>query len=274
MEQQEDNNSQALGQSGEQPSDLTGKRSASRILFVRDIPKDLEYRTVEEVFSAQHGFVTLRRLPHFTFVEFKDIESSSQALRNLQSYQFRTYDRPMTIDFDRDTRDDASRKRKEEFVDDRSDTKRRDERDRRGDRFHRDDYSRRGGDRFSEMLYPSRGIPYPTFGVPNFSQQSVSSSSMGTMIPQDCGTLYVTNLPKDVTERELNILFRFMPGFTRIRLVVRESKLPICFADFLDAQSAAYALQTLQGYRIDLRDPEGLHIEFDKHHRPFGKKSL
>ena len=84
------------------------------------------------------------------------------------------------------------------------------------------------------------------------------------------GTLYVTNMPKDVTEREvhekticmtfvlltlfpqLSILFRFMPGFAKVRLVLRDGKAPICFVDFVDQSTAFAAMQTLQGFRMDL----------------------
>jgi len=241
-------------------SESHGLKRPSRILFVREVPRDLDNSTVEELFNKHSGFVCLRRLPQFTFVEYNNEESATIALQALQGYVFRSGDRPLSIDFDKDARD--SRKRKGDSVGEERDSKKRDSSSSSSSsssfsRFHRDDYRRDNNPpplpRFPEIF----SFPQFPFGPPN--------------PPQDCSTLYVSALPKDVTERELSILFRFMPGFSRVRLVVRDGKAPICFADFLDGPSATYALQTLQGFRLDMRDSFGLHIEFDKNHRSFSR---
>eukprot|EP00697_Spironema_sp_BW2_P007628 gnl/Spiro4/21961_TR10780_c0_g1_i2.p2 gnl/Spiro4/21961_TR10780_c0_g1~~gnl/Spiro4/21961_TR10780_c0_g1_i2.p2 ORF type:complete len:107 (+),score=10.17 gnl/Spiro4/21961_TR10780_c0_g1_i2:748-1068(+) len=78
-----------------------------------------------------------------------------------------------------------------------------------------------------------------------------------------CPTLFVNNLPRDVTEREMSILFRFMPGFQASRLISKENK-PICFVDFVDASSATMAMHMLQGYRLDAQHLQGITIEFDR----------
>ncbi|GAM20329.1 hypothetical protein SAMD00019534_035040, partial [Acytostelium subglobosum LB1] len=84
-------------------------------------------------------------------------------------------------------------------------------------------------------------------------------------IPDACTTLFVSNLPKDVTERELSILFRFMRGFVSVRLVHRDGKYPICFCDFRDVPSAAMAMEILNGFRMDPKDmSSSISIEFDK----------
>src|SRR5689334_14703194 len=59
----------------------------SRILYVRNIPRDLDTKEVEELFKKRAGFLELRRvilfvgsllkqcqLPQFAFVEFKSVE--------------------------------------------------------------------------------------------------------------------------------------------------------------------------------------------------------
>ncbi|KAN0039495.1 hypothetical protein ACTA71_007284 [Dictyostelium dimigraforme] len=95
------------------------------------------------------------------------------------------------------------------------------------------------------------------------SSSSSSPSSISTGIP--CPTLFVSNLPKDVTERELSILFRFMRGFIGIRLINKEGKLPMCFCDFVDTPSSMFALDFLQGFRMDASDiSTSISIEFDK----------
>jgi len=238
---------------------------------VREIPPDLDHATVEELFNKQPGFLTFRRLPHFTFVEFTDIETSTQALQNLQGYTFRpSYDKPLHIEYDKDTREDT-RKRKVEYSDrDKStsypsdrDNKRRERDSRESSNSYRDDYSRSRDYRYNDYFYNQQ---YPPFNA--FNTYAPGTSTTSTM-PNDCSTLYVTGLPKDITERELSIVFRFMPGFTRVRLITRNEKMPFCFADFSDPGTANYALQTLQGFRVDMRDDFGMHLEFDKNHRPY-----
>eukprot|EP01087_Luapelamoeba_hula_P008637 TRINITY_DN2177_c0_g1_i1.p1 TRINITY_DN2177_c0_g1~~TRINITY_DN2177_c0_g1_i1.p1 ORF type:complete len:145 (+),score=16.46 TRINITY_DN2177_c0_g1_i1:499-933(+) len=115
--------------------------------------------------------------------------------------------------------------------------------------------------------YPPRPYnPYDAYQQRGYPGYPASTSVPGFYSSAERGTLYVTNLPRDVTERELSILFRFMPNFSKMRLVVREGKAPICFVDFLDGPSAYLAMQTLQGFRMDLRDTSlpGLVVEFDK----------
>jgi len=237
----------------------------SRILFIRDLPKDLDQDTVDTIFNKQPGFITMRRLPNFTFVEFRDIETSTQALQNLQGYTFRSYDKPLHVEYDKATREDT---RKRKIESDRDKSYGTDDRDsKRRDRAYppaRDDY-RRGDYRPNDFFFNSGYGPFPPMG--GYPPGPGVPPAPG--LPTDCSTLYVTSLPKDITERELSILFRFMPGFSRVRLIVRDTKSPFCFADFLDPSSASYAIQNLQGFRVDLKEPYGLHIEFDRNHRPY-----
>jgi len=116
---------------------------------------------------------------------------------------------------------------------------------------------------FGGLSFPSIGYPQ---SVPSFPAAPAAPPS--NLRPPDVGggvpTLYVTNLPKDVTEREMSILFRFMPNFLGVRLITKEGKSPICFVDFVDAASAAVAMHLLQDFRIDLRDDREIHIEYDR----------
>lgn len=54
-----------------------------------------------------------------------------------------------------------------------------------------------------------------------------------------------------------------MPGFLNARLVLRDDRAPICFIDFIDATSATYAMNMLQGYKLEKSLP-GIVIEFDR----------
>eukprot|EP01124_Arcella_intermedia_P030577 TRINITY_DN6723_c0_g1_i2.p1 TRINITY_DN6723_c0_g1~~TRINITY_DN6723_c0_g1_i2.p1 ORF type:complete len:257 (-),score=57.75 TRINITY_DN6723_c0_g1_i2:39-809(-) len=74
-----------------------------------------------------------------------------------------------------------------------------------------------------------------------------------------CSTLFVRSLPRDVTKRELEILFRICPNFLRVRLIRNED--PIAFADFVDVPSAHAAILALQGYLID---DVNIHLDYDR----------
>jgi len=108
--------------------------------------------------------------------------------------------------------------------------------------------------------FPFSGLPLFPYGQ-SASLSSFPNSTRSHDPP--CNTLFVGNLPNNVTERELSILFRFMPGFCGVRLIQRENKPPICFVEFTDSTSAAYAMHNFQGIKLD-RDCLPLSIEFDR----------
>mmetsp|Transcript_6419 Transcript_6419/g.10504 ORF Transcript_6419/g.10504 Transcript_6419/m.10504 type:complete len:138 (+) Transcript_6419:903-1316(+) len=98
--------------------------------------------------------------------------------------------------------------------------------------------------------------------LPSYAYNQLPSRSHDGPLP--CSTLYISGLPKDVTERELGILFRFCPGFLSVRLVTKSEGKPICFADFSDTNTSTMALQTLQDFKMDMRDATGIRIEYDR----------
>jgi len=77
-----------------------------------------------------------------------------------------------------------------------------------------------------------------------------------------CATVFVRSLPADVTKRELELVFRFMPNFVRVRLLTRAD--PIAFVDFADIPSAHAALITLQGFFLG---NQSINIQYDRDHR-------
>lgn len=104
----------------------------------------------------------------------------------------------------------------------------------------------------------SRGYGFPV-------QTLASPIGFGMGFEEPCPTLFISNLPPDVTERELNLLFRFAPGFLRLRLVTRESRPTVCFADFVDTNTAAMARSSLHGFQLDPSKKEStLRVEFDR----------
>jgi len=234
-------------------------------------------------------------------VEYEAVDQAREALLALKDYKFRSSDRHLVIDYDRDTK--VTRKRKEFPERDRGDkdnkftrdsreresvrdSVRNRERDYERERFsrerereirdsrdryprpdHHDDF-RRGdphphsfSNDSASLLFPRTNLfgqlPFPGFGGLYGNQSSHHSKE------NPCPTLFVGNLPSDVTERELSILFRFMPGFYGVRLITRDGKFPICFVDFSDTACASVAMQYFQGFKMD-KDSLGLSIEYDK----------
>ena len=82
-------------------------------------------------------------------------------------------------------------------------------------------------------------------------------------------TLYIEGVPKDATVREICHIFRPFEGFQSARLVQKEGRGPLCFAEYASPELAFGAKEVLQGYLMDRDDPNSrsLHIVFAKTER-------
>jgi len=99
--------------------------------------------------------------------------------------------------------------------------------------------------------YDINGLPQ---GFPN---QPALAPAPASKVPP-CSTLFVANLHPDVQERDLNRMFRNMPGFRRLRLSLKDG-VSICFVEFTDVQSSTHAMNNLQGVPVG---PTCMRIEF------------
>jgi len=87
-------------------------------------------------------------------------------------------------------------------------------------------------------------------------------SSPPSPVATDVKTLYVSGLPHDVKEREIQLLCRPFSGFEFCNLNTRSDQ-PSAFVKFIDRESATTALQSLQGFQFDLNHPDQLiRVEF------------
>lgn len=95
---------------------------------------------------------------------------------------------------------------------------------------------------------------------------NVPADPMGRMelnshkLTQSCPTLYVHKLPVDITKRELQLMFCWLPNFLAARTVVKYNE-TIAFIDFVDAASAYVAMAVMQGFYIT---GYSIGIEYDK----------
>ena len=70
-------------------------------------------------------------------------------------------------------------------------------------------------------------------------------------------------LPLDALPREVAHIFRPFTGFESLRIIVKDTRHPLCFVEFQNAFQSVLAMKHIQGYRVDLSDPgRGLVISF------------
>jgi len=75
-----------------------------------------------------------------------------------------------------------------------------------------------------------------------------------------CPTLFVHKLPTDISKRELQLMFCWLPNFLAVRIVSKQLE-TIAFIDFVDAASAYVAMACMQGFYIT---GHSIGIEYDK----------
>eukprot|EP01023_Acetabularia_acetabulum_P064465 TRINITY_DN8344_c0_g1_i1.p1 TRINITY_DN8344_c0_g1~~TRINITY_DN8344_c0_g1_i1.p1 ORF type:complete len:443 (-),score=110.55 TRINITY_DN8344_c0_g1_i1:201-1529(-) len=92
-------------------------------------------------------------------------------------------------------------------------------------------------------------------------------------LPRDAAdTLFCEGLPNDTTEREVSHVFRPFDGFKEVRLIQRENKqseegkVTLGFFEFKTPACANAALNVIQGYQFDLKNPNfKLKLSFAKY---------
>ncbi|KAF2287048.1 hypothetical protein P3X46_007439 [Hevea brasiliensis] len=74
--------------------------------------------------------------------------------------------------------------------------------------------------------------------------------------------LFVDGLPTNCTRREVGHLFRPFIGYKDIKVIHKEPRRSgdraavLCFVEFIDAKFAVTAMESLQGYKFDDKNPE------------------
>ena len=81
-------------------------------------------------------------------------------------------------------------------------------------------------------------------------------------------TLYVDGFPPDASKREVAHVFRPFTGYRSVRLQIKDSKkfpgekMTLVFVEFHSPEQAQVAMDTLQGYRVDLDWPNSPVLGF------------
>ncbi|XP_023322895.1 U1 small nuclear ribonucleoprotein A-like [Eurytemora carolleeae] len=150
------------------------------------------------------------------FVIFKEISSSTNALRSMQGFPF--YDKPMKIAYGK-TDSDVIAKIKGTFQ----------ERPKRAPVDKKK--GKKGGK--SGATVGAAGAGMQTQGVENAPPNQI---------------LFLTNLPSETNEMMLSMLFNQFPGFKEVRLV--PGRHDIAFVEFENEMQSAAARDALQGFKI------------------------
>ena len=63
-------------------------------------------------------------------------------------------------------------------------------------------------------------------------------------------SLYVCDIPQNITKDELDSLFKCFSGFNEVRLARDKNRQRIAFVDYADGQCAEYAMNSARGFRF------------------------
>lgn len=152
------------------------------------------------------------------FVVFKDVASATNALREMQSFPF--YDKPMRIAFAK-SKSDAVAKEDGSFVERKKVEKRKAE---------------------EEVKKPKKAESKPK------KERSEPTGSLQPRPAPPNKILFVENLPEQVNEMMLSMLFQQFPNYKEVRLV--PGKKGIAFVEFEDEVQAGVAMEGLQRFKI------------------------
>lgn len=117
---------------------------------------------------------------------------------------------------------------------------------------------------------------FPAYGA---AGRAAAEAVAGTPLPPEARqVLYVEGLPADISQREVSHIFRPCPGFQKVRMVSKPSKMDpnvismLAFVDFTDIASSTNAMHALQGYPLDPEASQTIVLKLkyaiDRHNRP------
>ncbi|KAN0039159.1 hypothetical protein ACTA71_001353 [Dictyostelium dimigraforme] len=171
------------------------------------------------------------------FIVFKDITSASNALREMNGFNF--LDRPMKIQYCK-TKSDAVSKLDGTYMEKKRE---REENDKKGSNKKQDRKSMATGQQqHQQQQHQKRNAN----GAP-----PTTSNGPASLQPRDDPpnkTLFVENLPDKCDSMMLSMLFSQFQGFKEVHMV--ESKKGIAFIEFEDDIKAGFAMTNLQHFKV------------------------
>ncbi|XP_054275476.1 U1 small nuclear ribonucleoprotein A [Macrosteles quadrilineatus] len=173
------------------------------------------------------------------FVIFKEISSSTNALRSMQGFPF--YDKPMRIQYSKSDSDMIAKmkgtfserpKRPKKVVshDDAADSKK----------------VKRKAAKEQARVYQQSLAPAPAAPVQQMPVVQPGAATVPEQPPNQI--LFLTNLPDETSEMMLSMLFNQFPGFKEVRLV--PNRHDIAFVEFENELQSGAAKVALNGFKI------------------------
>ncbi|XP_044147976.1 U2 small nuclear ribonucleoprotein B'' [Bufo gargarizans] len=159
------------------------------------------------------------------FVVFKELSSSTNALRQLQGFPF--YDKPMRIQYAK-TDSDLVAKMRGTF----------------GDKEKKKD--KKKNKLQEQAANAANKRPAQTLETENAPPGGAQNQQVPDNPPNYI--LFLNNLPEETNEMMLSMLFNQFPGFKEVRLV--PGRHDIAFVEFENENQAGSARDALQGFKI------------------------
>ncbi|EGC30273.1 hypothetical protein DICPUDRAFT_83777 [Dictyostelium purpureum] len=166
------------------------------------------------------------------FIVFKDITSASNALREMNGFNF--LDRPMKIQYSKNKSDAVSK------LD--------------GTYMEKKRQREENNEKKINIKKQDRKV---TGGQKNKNGETLSVGNIPSNLqPRDLPpnkTLFVENLPDKCDPMMLEMLFSQFPGYKEVHMV--ESKKGIAFVEFQDESKSGLAMQSLQHFKVTQEKP-------------------
>jgi len=178
------------------------------------------------------------------FIVFRDITAATQAVRQMQGFPF--YEKPMMISY-ANSKSDAVAK-----LDGSYEAKDKAERasKRKAEREERKEAKKAGTAKPKEVAEAGGAGATSTGGesvaAAPVERKKAPPSAPTVALPNQI--LFVENLPDQVNEMMLSMLFQQFPGFKEVRLV--PGKAGIAFVEFENEVQSGTAMQGLQSFKI------------------------
>jgi len=235
------------------PTSPSGDSGEIRTLFLSGLPEDVREREIHNLFRFIPGYegckMTIMNQKTVSFASFRTREFASNAIQQVNGIQFdNDIDIPLRAEFAR------SNSKVKRLVSDGAGVQQQEKRRRVGTPYIQPTF---GG----HSYHSYSGQPYDNYSSYGYNEPYSHSTMHHMNIPLSqhtqqhhshtrnlpCTTLFVTGLDPSVSQSELISIFSGGPGFQRF-LLGKDSI--HCFLDYIDLNSAANALASLNGYQI------------------------
>jgi len=173
------------------------------------------------------------------FIVYRDVIAATNAMREMQNFTF--FDKPLVIQYAK-VKSDAFAKIDGSYVPRDKKTKGKEDKKRKAEGAPEGEPVAKRHEGEAPSQARRAAVPAPDMTAP----------------PNK--TLFIQNLPDEVSEGMLLPLFQALPGFLEVRLV--PGKKGIAFVEFMTEMQSGAAMVELQGFRID--NTHQLIISFQK----------